>query len=133
MNFYNTAMGTKYKLVDPGYITSVCLPTCFLFHIDFTAKKIDVAGAPVEMFFAELTSINQVRCVKFCTSMGPKKLISGDKNNGCLYCEFRNVQHPLGGGFMAGGGGLFTDKKQRIESEQRERNAEMTTRQPLYR
>ncbi|MCL7036039.1 hypothetical protein MKW94_025632 [Papaver nudicaule] len=137
MNFYNTEMGTKYKLVEPGYITSAILPTCFLFHIDFTAKKIDVAGAPVEMFFAELTEIKQVRCVKFCTSMGPKKMIAGDKNNGCLYCEFHNVQHPLGGGFMAGGGGLFTDEKlvekQEIKSEQIERYAEMTTRQPLYR
>ncbi|MCL7037689.1 hypothetical protein MKW94_016026 [Papaver nudicaule] len=106
MSIYNQQLeaGTKYELVEPGYLTTVLLPTCFLHHIDFTAKKTDVADAPEEMFFAELTTTNKVRCVKFCTSMGPKKSISG------LYltCRwFYNVQHPRGGGFKAGGAGLF--------------------------
>ncbi|MCL7049343.1 hypothetical protein MKW94_010986 [Papaver nudicaule] len=106
ITFYNKEAGTKYELVEPGYITTKLLSRCFLYHIDFTAKKSDVAGAPVEMFFAELTSKQKVRCVKFCTSMGPKNLISGDKNNGCCYCMSYLIQHPRGGGFMAGRGGF---------------------------
>ncbi|MCL7031075.1 hypothetical protein MKW94_019980 [Papaver nudicaule] len=101
INIYNERAGTKYELVKPGYISHHVLSLCFLHHMDFTAKKTDVAGAPVEIFFAELTSRNGVRCVKFCTSMGPKNLISGDKNNGCYYCSY-NVQHPRGGGFLRG-------------------------------
>ncbi|MCL7029135.1 hypothetical protein MKW94_016638 [Papaver nudicaule] len=108
MSIYNQQLeGTKYELVEPSYLTTVLLPTCFLYHIDFTAKKTDVADAPEEMFFAELTTTNKVRCVKFCTSKGPKKSISGDKNNGCCYCKFYNVQHPRDGGFKAGGARLF--------------------------
>ncbi|KAI3926896.1 hypothetical protein MKX01_032811 [Papaver californicum] len=79
--------------------------TCILHHIDFTAKKTDVADVPDEMFFAELTTIKAVRCVKFCKCMGPKNSISGDKNNGCRYCSTHNVQHPRGGGFMTGRAG----------------------------
>ncbi|KAI3907583.1 hypothetical protein MKW98_016227 [Papaver atlanticum] len=45
------ADGTKYELVEPGYLTSVLLNTCFLHHVDFTAKKTDVTDAPVEMCF----------------------------------------------------------------------------------
>ncbi|KAI3856644.1 hypothetical protein MKW92_004956 [Papaver armeniacum] len=108
MSFYNEDIGNKYKLVEPGCISNMLLPTCLLHHIDFTAKK--TANAPVEMFFAELTTTNEVRRVTFCTSMGPKNSISGDKNNGCCYCKFYNVQHPRAGGFMAGGAGLFTDE-----------------------
>ncbi|KAI3971087.1 hypothetical protein MKW92_031901 [Papaver armeniacum] len=99
---HNEASGTKYELVEPGFLTSVLLQPFILHHIDFTAKKTDVADAPEEMFFAELTTRNGVRCVKFCQSMGPKNLISGDKNYGCRYCVTNNVQHPSGGGFMTG-------------------------------
>ncbi|KAI3864225.1 hypothetical protein MKW92_044213 [Papaver armeniacum] len=106
---YNENTGINYKLVEPGCISNILLPTCLIHHIDFTAKK--SANAPVEMFFAELTTTNDVRCVTCCQSMGPKKSISGDKNNGCCYCKFYNVQHPRAGGFMAGGAGLFTDEK----------------------
>ncbi|MCL7036741.1 hypothetical protein MKW94_012039, partial [Papaver nudicaule] len=69
LNFYDTESGLKYELVEPGHISTVVLSKYFLHHIDFTAKDTDVAGAPVEMFFAELTTTNNVRCVKFCTSM----------------------------------------------------------------
>ncbi|KAI3952151.1 hypothetical protein MKW98_005846 [Papaver atlanticum] len=43
LRFYNQEAGTKYKLVEPGYVTSALLRTCILHHIDFTAKKTDVA------------------------------------------------------------------------------------------
>ncbi|KAI3857232.1 hypothetical protein MKW92_001161 [Papaver armeniacum] len=109
MNVYNKRAGTKYELLEPGYLTSVLLRTCFLHHVDFTAKKTDVADAPVEMFFAELTTTSGVRCVKVCRCMGPRESILGDKNNGCCYCESYNVQHPRDGGFSRGGEGLFLD------------------------
>ncbi|KAI3924106.1 hypothetical protein MKW92_007236 [Papaver armeniacum] len=109
LKFYNKEAGTKYELVEPGYLTSAPLRTCILHHIDFTAKKTDVADAPVEMFFAELTTIGKDRWVKFCKNMGPRDLISGDKNNGCCYCRNENVQHPKTGGFSRGGHGLFRD------------------------
>ncbi|KAI3954147.1 hypothetical protein MKW98_017971 [Papaver atlanticum] len=109
ISVYNELTGTKYDLVEPGYITNVVLPGGLLHHIDFTAKKTDVADAPKEMFFAELTTIDKVPSVNCCRCMGPKKSISGDKNNGCCYCMDYNVQHPRGGGFMAGGAGLFRD------------------------
>ncbi|KAI3943273.1 hypothetical protein MKW92_037413 [Papaver armeniacum] len=83
--------GTKYELVEPGFLTTVYIGKCILHHTDFT-----------EMFFAELTTIRAVRCVKFCKCMGPKDSISGDKNNGCLYCNTHNVQHPRDGGFKTG-------------------------------
>ncbi|KAI3865545.1 hypothetical protein MKW92_029903 [Papaver armeniacum] len=85
---------TKYELVEPGNISDTLLPNCLLHHIDFTAKNNDVADAPEEMFFAELKTINKIR----------------NKNNGCCYCMFYNVQHPRGGGFMAGRKGLFSDE-----------------------
>ncbi|KAI3956820.1 hypothetical protein MKW92_030628 [Papaver armeniacum] len=110
ISVYNERAGTKYELVEPGNITTVLLSRCLLHHIDFTAKKTDVADAPVEMFFAELITLNKVRSVEFCRCMGPKKSISGDKNNGCCYCMDYNVQHPRGGGFMAGRKGLFTNE-----------------------
>ncbi|RZC88751.1 hypothetical protein C5167_031125 [Papaver somniferum] len=53
LRLYNKEAGTKYELVEPGYMTSALLRTCILHHIDFTAKKTDVADAPEEMFFAE--------------------------------------------------------------------------------
>ncbi|XP_026460454.1 uncharacterized protein LOC113361418 [Papaver somniferum] len=51
MRFYNKKNGTEYELVEPGCITSVLDLTCFFYHIDFIAKKADVADAPEEMFF----------------------------------------------------------------------------------
>ncbi|KAI3928307.1 hypothetical protein MKW98_023908, partial [Papaver atlanticum] len=68
--------GTKYELVEPGCITSVLLLTCFFYHIDFTAKKTDVADAPEKIFFAELKTTYKVRVVELCKSMGPKSLIT---------------------------------------------------------
>ncbi|RZC72378.1 hypothetical protein C5167_035652 [Papaver somniferum] len=103
-------VGTKYELVEPGYLTSVLLRTCFLHHVDFTAKKTDVADAPVEMFFAELTTTSGVRCVKVCRCMGLRDSFSGDKNKGCCYFTHENVQHPRDGGFSRGGEGLFLDR-----------------------
>ncbi|KAI3935645.1 hypothetical protein MKW98_022653 [Papaver atlanticum] len=86
---------------------------CILGHAFFTIStsplKTDIADAPEEMFFAELTTLRGARCVKFCKCMGPKESISGDKNNGCCYCHTYNVQHPRGGGFKAGRAGLFRD------------------------
>ncbi|XP_026459598.1 uncharacterized protein LOC113360289 [Papaver somniferum] len=112
MSAYNEATGTTYELVEPGFLTSVYIGPCFLHHIDFTAKKIEVADALEEMFFSELTTRKGVRCVKVCKSMGPKESISGDKNNGCCYCVTYNVvQHPRGRGFSAGGAALFTDER----------------------
>ncbi|KAI3967343.1 hypothetical protein MKW92_001913 [Papaver armeniacum] len=99
---YNETTGAKYELVEPGFLTTVYIGKCILHHTDFTAKKTDVADAPEEMFFAELTTIRAVRSVKFCKCMGPINSISGDKNNGCRYCNTRNVQHPADGGFMTG-------------------------------
>ncbi|RZC87405.1 hypothetical protein C5167_035945 [Papaver somniferum] len=109
MNFYNKRSGEKYELVDPGSSTSVSLKTCMLHHVGFTAKKTDVADAPEEMFFTELTTISGVRDVKFLRCMGRKDSISGDKNNGCCYCTLGNIQHPRYGGFSRGGQGLFLD------------------------
>ncbi|KAI3956821.1 hypothetical protein MKW92_030629 [Papaver armeniacum] len=91
ISVYNELIGTKYELVKPGYITNVVLPRRLLHHI--TAKKIDVADAPVEMFFAKLT------VDKIWTH---SSLLLGDKNNGCCYCMDYNVQHPRDGGFLAG-------------------------------
>ncbi|KAI3892600.1 hypothetical protein MKW92_037018 [Papaver armeniacum] len=115
--FYNSDTRPKYKLVEPGNISSVDLPTCSLHHIDFTAKRTGVGDVPEEMFFAELTTTDKGRQVKFCNCMGPKNSISGDKNNGCCYCKSYNVQHPMGGGFMAGGSGLFTDENDYNEND----------------
>ncbi|KAI3963441.1 hypothetical protein MKW98_022863 [Papaver atlanticum] len=109
INFYNTRTRNKYELLEPGSSTSVPLETCILHHVDFTAKKTDVADAPEKMFFAELTTIGGVRVVKFCQCMGRRDSISGDKNNGCCYCTLENIQHPEGGGFSRGGQGLFLD------------------------
>ncbi|XP_026377334.1 uncharacterized protein LOC113271651 isoform X2 [Papaver somniferum] len=78
ISVYNERAGTKYELVEPGNITTVLLSRRRLHHIDFTAKKTDVADAPVEMFFAELITLNKVRSVECCRCMGPKKSISGD-------------------------------------------------------
>ncbi|KAI3956823.1 hypothetical protein MKW92_030631 [Papaver armeniacum] len=110
ISVYNERAGTKYELVEPGNFTNVLLPRRLLHHIDFTAKKTDVADAPVEMFFAELITVNEGRSVECCRCMGPKESISGDKNNGCCYCMNYNVQHPRDGGFMAGCYGLFSDE-----------------------
>ncbi|RZC60187.1 hypothetical protein C5167_021940 [Papaver somniferum] len=99
MSFYNETKGTKYELVEPGYFSHALLSRCLLTHIDFTAKKTDVADAPEEMFFAELTTINEVDTVEEI------------KNNGCYYCMEYLVQHPRDGGFSAGGVGLFTDEE----------------------
>ncbi|RZC59752.1 hypothetical protein C5167_007061 [Papaver somniferum] len=59
ISVYNERAGTKYELVEPGNITTVLLSRRRLHHIDFTAKKTDVADAPVEMFFAELITLNK--------------------------------------------------------------------------
>ncbi|KAI3927486.1 hypothetical protein MKW92_033283 [Papaver armeniacum] len=109
ISVYNQKTATKYELVEPGNISDTLLPNCLLHHIDFTAKNNDVADAPEEMFFAELKTINKIRSVTSSRCMGPKISISGNKNNGCCYCMFYNVQHPRGGGFMAGRKGLFSD------------------------
>ncbi|MCL7030270.1 hypothetical protein MKW94_002207, partial [Papaver nudicaule] len=103
---YNERAGTNYQLVEPGEITHVVTSKCFIHHIDFTAQNTDVAAAPVEMFFAELTT-NKVTCVQLCVCMGPKKSIRGDKNNGCCFCKYHNVQHPRTGGFMTDSTALF--------------------------
>ncbi|KAI3931907.1 hypothetical protein MKW98_012317 [Papaver atlanticum] len=92
MRFYNKEKGTKYELVEPGCITSVLLLTGFFYHIDF-----------IEMFFAELTATNKDVFVELCKCMGPKNLISGEKINGCSFCNmYDNVLHPKDGGFTAG-------------------------------
>ncbi|KAI3931905.1 hypothetical protein MKW98_012315 [Papaver atlanticum] len=103
MSFYNKEKGTKYELVKPGCITSAFLESCFLHHINFTAKKAGVADAPEEMFFAELKTTYKVCVVELCKSMGPESLIKGDKTNGCSYCnKYDYVQQPRDGGFTAG-------------------------------
>ncbi|XP_026385456.1 uncharacterized protein LOC113281034 [Papaver somniferum] len=84
MSFYNETKGTKYELVEPGYFSHALLSRCLLTHIDFTAKKTDVADAPEEMFFAELTTINEVDTVEVCKCMGQKESISGDKKQWLL-------------------------------------------------
>ncbi|KAI3931906.1 hypothetical protein MKW98_012316 [Papaver atlanticum] len=103
MSFYNKGKGTKYELVEPGCITSVLLLTGFFYHIDFIAKKADVADAPEEFFSVELTATNKDVFVELCKCMGPKNLISGEKINGCSFCNmYDNVLHPKDGGFTAG-------------------------------
>lgn len=57
--------------MEPGFITRVILPTCLLFHVDFTAKETDVDVAP-ELFFAELTSTGEVLSCKFCVLLRPR-------------------------------------------------------------
>ncbi|KAL8111570.1 hypothetical protein AgCh_019328 [Apium graveolens] len=66
---------SNIKLVEPGFITCVILPTCSLLHIDFTAKRTDVAGAR-EMFFAKLTDNSRVLSFNLCKFMGPTDSIS---------------------------------------------------------
>ncbi|KAI3847883.1 hypothetical protein MKW92_052365 [Papaver armeniacum] len=111
IHFYNEKQGTKFELVEPGYLSNAYIGRGFLHHVDFTARETDVADAPEEMFFAELRTIQTVRHVECCKRMGPKKSISGDKNNGCLYCEDDNsVQHPRDGGFMSGHEKLSCDE-----------------------
>ncbi|XP_026379561.1 uncharacterized protein LOC113274365 isoform X1 [Papaver somniferum] len=107
ISFYSEITGTKYELVEPGYIAHALLLKCLVHHLDFTAKKTDVDDAPEEIFFAELTTIN-------------KEI----KNNGCRYCMNYNVQHPRDGGFMARGAGLFRDEPNDIP--RRERNSTST-------
>ncbi|KAI3881485.1 hypothetical protein MKW92_031002 [Papaver armeniacum] len=86
--------GTRYELVQPGCLTPVLLHrTDLLHHVDFMAKKTDAADAPEEIFFAELTTTDGVRYVKFCKCMGPRDTISGDKNSGCCYCRWYNNVH----------------------------------------
>ncbi|KAI3919635.1 hypothetical protein MKW92_025168 [Papaver armeniacum] len=109
MSFYNTEAGTKYELVELCFITRVHLETSILHHFNFTAKKTDVADAPEEMFFVELTTTCGVLSLKRCICIGPRDSISGDRNNGCCYCRLENVQHPKGGYFSRGGEGLFLD------------------------
>ncbi|KAI3952152.1 hypothetical protein MKW98_005847 [Papaver atlanticum] len=101
--------GSKYELVEPGCITKVLLETCTLYHVNFTAKKTDVADAPEEMFFAELTTTCGVPSFNLWNCKGPRDSISGDRNNGCCYCSLENGQHPKCGGFSRGGEGLFLD------------------------
>ncbi|WOG82846.1 hypothetical protein DCAR_0102014 [Daucus carota subsp. sativus] len=105
---YNQNSGKRYKLVDPGSLTTVILANYFLYHIDFEAKNTDAPHASTEMFFAELTSPSawQVLSVRLCVSLGPVNSISGDidKLNGCYYCRrLNNVHHPKAGGFVRGG------------------------------
>ncbi|KAI3931908.1 hypothetical protein MKW98_012318 [Papaver atlanticum] len=98
MSFYNKGKDTKYELLECGYITSAMVRPYFIYHINFTAKKAGVANAPEEMFFAELKTIDEVHFVELCISLGPKSLISGERINGCSYCNmYGNVKHPEGG------------------------------------
>ncbi|KAL1831994.1 hypothetical protein ACET3Z_001645 [Daucus carota] len=102
---YNQNSGKRYKLVDPGSLTTVILANYFLYHIDFEAKNTDAPHASTEIFFAELTSPSawQVLSVRLCVSLGPVNSIS-DKLNGCYYCRrLNNVHHPKAGGFVRGG------------------------------
>ncbi|KAK1362840.1 hypothetical protein POM88_038401 [Heracleum sosnowskyi] len=112
VKFYNDDGTTDYKLVKPGFMKTVVLPTCFLHHINFTAKDANVADAQEELFFAELTTPCGVThgaiCVRCCQCMGPRGSYLGDKLNGCFYCRTsRLVQHPRLGGFTRGGDGFF--------------------------
>ncbi|KAL8146249.1 hypothetical protein AgCh_004121 [Apium graveolens] len=105
---YNQNSGKRYKLVDPGGLTPVCLGNYFLYHVDFEAKNTDVPRAPKEIFFAELTcpSAGGVLSVRLCVSLGPVNSLSEDKDilNGCYYCrKYKNVHHPKDGGFVRGG------------------------------
>ncbi|RZC60256.1 hypothetical protein C5167_022023 [Papaver somniferum] len=93
ISFYSEITGTKYELVEPGYIAHVLLLKCLVRHLDFTAKKTDVDDAPEEIFFAELTTINK---------------------------EIKTMAaHPRDGGFMAGGAGLFRDEPNDIPRKER--------------
>ncbi|KAK1362852.1 hypothetical protein POM88_038413 [Heracleum sosnowskyi] len=112
MKAYNEVASIEYKLVKPGFTKTVVLPTCFLHHINFTAKDTNAADAQEELFFAELTTPCGVThgaiCVRFCECMGPRGSFLGDKMNGCyICCTSQLVQHPLCGGFTRGGDGLF--------------------------
>ncbi|KAK1362847.1 hypothetical protein POM88_038408 [Heracleum sosnowskyi] len=112
LKFYNEDTPIEYKLVKPGFTKTVVLPTCFLYHINFTAKDANVADAQEELFFAELTTPCGVThgaiCVRCCQCMGPRGSYLGDKMNGCyICCTSQLVQHPLSGGFTRGGDGIF--------------------------
>ncbi|KAI3931939.1 hypothetical protein MKW98_012349 [Papaver atlanticum] len=97
MSFYNKGKDTKYELLECGCITSAVVRPYFLHHINFTAKKAGVADAPEEMFFAELKTVDGVCFVELCISLGAKSLISGERINGCSYCNmYGNVKHPEG-------------------------------------
>ncbi|KAI3987710.1 hypothetical protein MKX01_028444 [Papaver californicum] len=96
-------LGENYELVESGFLTPVLRKAYLLHHIDFMDKKTDV------LCLTNTDDYKRVRCVKFCKCMGPRDSISGDKNNGCCYCTWYNVQHPKGGGFSRGSCGSFRD------------------------
>ncbi|MCL7029358.1 hypothetical protein MKW94_000106 [Papaver nudicaule] len=118
LRFYNKEEGTKYKLVQPRCLTSTLLPTCFLHHIDFTAKKADVADAPEEMFFAELNTSRSLLS-NCANALGQKTQFQVYINQGCSYCNMYggNVHHPTSGGFEAGGFMNFEEWDKNYNSE----------------
>ncbi|RZC62781.1 hypothetical protein C5167_024558 [Papaver somniferum] len=83
----------------------------------YNKENADVPDAPEEMFFAELTATNKDVFVEVCKCMGPKNLISGEKINGCSFCNmYDNVQHPKDGGFTAGDFFDFEEWKKNYDS-----------------
>ncbi|WOH02074.1 hypothetical protein DCAR_0521462 [Daucus carota subsp. sativus] len=80
----------------------VFMSSCTILYIDFTAN---VAGATVEMFFAELIAFSDTDIsVSLCKSKGPIDSFSAvDELNGCCFCaSYNNVQHPEDGGVIRG-------------------------------
>lgn len=109
VTFYNQKRHTNYELLDQGFGTRAILPTCSLFHINFTAKNSDDALAQEEMFFAELTSAGGVLSFSLCVSMGPTDNIpEEDILRGCYFCRHSNVQHP-NERFARGGDSLYKE------------------------
>lgn len=104
-----------YELVKPGFVTRVILPTCVLFHVNFTAKATDDATTSEENFFAEVKSTGGAFSCDLCMILEPCDLIledetdeTVDKTNGCCYCnEFNNVLHPIVGRFVRGGDSFY--------------------------
>ncbi|KAL8146948.1 uncharacterized protein LOC141707645 [Apium graveolens] len=127
LNYYNQFLvdvgyKIKYELVKPGFVTRVMLPTCLLFHVNFTAKVADDATAREETFFSEITSTSGVFSCKMCRILEPNELVSGEetgnKTNGCYYChEFNNVWHPRYGGFLRGGDSLYMSEEELRETK----------------
>ncbi|KAL8146950.1 hypothetical protein AgCh_004615 [Apium graveolens] len=127
LNYYNQFLvdvgyKIKYELVKPGFVTRVMLPTCLLFHVNFTAKVADNATAREETFFSKITSTSGVFSCKMCRILEPNELVSGEetgnKTNGCYYChEFNNVWHPRYGGFLRGGDSLYMSEEELRETK----------------
>lgn len=115
LNCFNQTSPQKYKLLKVVHFECGPMLKYGLYHMNFSAKPTDVAAAPEEMFFTELTvSLPTGLSVKLCVSLGPVNSISGEKLNGCRFCGYMKkgkIWHPKGGGFVRGADSYYKTVK----------------------